>query len=626
MAVAMNSAPHRYRRILLMLLDMALITGSYILSWILIAGRTNIPAFRSIMVASGFFFVACYTIVFGLTGIYDSLWRYAEVVEFFRVAMSSAIAEAVFLVVTFFLFSERRIPIPVYVMSAMFAFILPLMLRLTYRMYRNLKLGNVTVEKKRVLLVGAGDAASLLLHELKRRPQQLMNVVVAVDDDLGKKGRNLMGVPIRGGVNDIPKLVKEYGIDNILLAIPTLTDERKKQILAICSKTNCSMQILPDINKLLSEGQDLVSRIREVKVEDLLGRPEIELKPATNQLITGKVVLVTGGGGSIGAELCRQIAVYHPKQLILLDIYENNAYEIQQQLLRQYGPELPLEVLVASVRDEAKIEDVFAEYRPAIVFHAAAHKHVPLMEESPEEAVKNNVFGTLNVARAAEKYKAQKFVLISTDKAVNPTSVMGATKRICEMIVQTLAKRSNTSFVAVRFGNVLGSNGSVIPLFKEQVEAGGPVTVTHPDIVRYFMTIPEAVRLVLEAASMGRSGNIMVLDMGEPIRILDLAENLIKMAGFTPYKDIPIVFTGLRPGEKLYEELMMDEEGLADTTHEKIFIGAPLRMDRTAFQQQLTQLETVAEANDSAATVRQLADIVPTFHSEQLRAAAKEVV
>ncbi|MEF9976618.1 MAG: nucleoside-diphosphate sugar epimerase/dehydratase, partial [Oscillospiraceae bacterium] len=390
----------------------------------------------------------------------------------------------------------------------------------------------------------------------------------------------------------------------------------KKRILGICNKTKCNMRILPDIVKLIADGKDLLSRVRDVRVEDLLGRDEIELTNLTSSLITGKVVMVTGGGGSIGSELCRQIASCNPKQLIIVDIYENNAYSIQQELLRNYGDKLNLEVRISSVRDSKKVDVLFDRFRPDVVFHAAAHKHVPLMEDSPEEAVKNNVFGTYNVAMAAEKYGAKRFVLISSDKAVNPTNVMGATKRVCEMIVQCLAQKSKTSFVAVRFGNVLGSNGSVLPLFKEQIAGGGPLTVTHPDIVRYFMTIPEAVRLVLEAGSMGNGGDIFVLDMGNPVKILELAENLIKLSGFIPYRDIEIKFTGLRPGEKLYEELLMDEEGIQQTENKKIYIGAPLKLNKNTFFDHLTALKEIAYSNNSENLVQALIDMVPTFHHE----------
>ena len=446
-------------------------------------------------------------------------------------------------------------------------------------MYRNVKLGKQGRKlARRTLLIGAGDAASTLLHEQFKSPSPEMNIICCVDDAPEKQGRYIMGIQIMGTTEDIPELVERCEIETVLLAIPTMDEENKRRVLSICNRTKCNVKILPDIVKMITDGKDLASRIRDVKVEDLLGRDEVQLSSTITQFVGGKRVMVTGGGGSIGSELCRQIASCRPEMLIIVDIYENSAYAIQQELRRKYGSEFQLEVLIASVRDSKKIDALFEAYRPQLVFHAAAHKHVPLMEDSPEEAVKNNVFGTYNTAVAADKYGAERFVLISTDKAVNPTNVMGATKRVCEMIVQAMAQKSGTRFAAVRFGNVLGSNGSVIPLFKDQIACGGPVTVTHPDIVRYFMTISEAVSLVLEAGAMATGGEIFVLDMGKPMRILDLAENLIKLSGFIPYKDIQIVFTGLRPGEKLFEELLMDEEGLQKTANRKIYIGAPLEL------------------------------------------------
>ena len=611
-----TEAARKYRKQALLLIDILLATGSYLLTWMLIAGRADMDKYFSLLIASCFFFVCCYAIIFGVMGMYDSLWRYAEIVEFFRCCVASGIAVFVFTLSTLFLFRDLRIPISVYGLSAMFATVMTLIVRLVYRMYRNTKFQNLGITRVRVLLVGAGDAASTILHEIQKTPGQNLNVVCAVDDDPAKNGRMIMGVQIMGRTEDIPDLVEQCEIDTIVIAIPTLKEAEKKRILAICSKTSCNIRILPDIVKLIADGSDLISRIRDVKVEDLLGRPEVELTSMTNELLTGKTVLVTGGGGSIGSELCRQIAACAPLCLIILDIYENSAYDIQQELRRVYGNKLNMRVLIASVRDHEKINSIFEEYKPDIVFHAAAHKHVPLMEDAPGEAVKNNVFGTYNVAAAAEMYGAKRFVLISTDKAVNPTNVMGATKRICEMVVQSMASSSRTTFVAVRFGNVLGSNGSVLPLFKQQVAEGGPVTVTHPDIVRYFMTIPESVKLVLEAASMASDGDIFVLDMGDPVRILDLAENLIKMAGFTPYKDIDIVFTGLRPGEKLYEELLLDEEGVEKTANAQIYVGAPLKMDEELFFERLEELKTIAETNNAEKVLKMLKEMVPTFKHE----------
>ena len=615
---AITDFAQRFRKQILIAFDIVAITIAYILPWVFINGRTSFTEYNSLLFASCFFFVCCYEIVYWLMGMYDSLWRYAEIVEFFRLCLASALAVGIFVAVTLALWaSERRIPISVYFLSATFASALTLYARLTYRMFRNTKIAQGGVTRRRTLVIGAGDAASTLLHELSKNKSPDMNIICCVDDAPEKVGRNIMGSEIMGTTDDIPELVERCEIETLLLAIPTVDEENKRRILGICNKTKCNVRILPDIVKLIADGKDILSRIRDVRVEDVLGRPEIELKDSTNELITGKTVMVTGGGGSIGSELCRQIAMCSPKKLIILDIYENSAYSIQQELLRRYGKRLNLHVLIASVRDSKKIDALFRANRPDVVFHAAAHKHVPLMEISPEEAVKNNVFGTYNVACAADRYGAERFVLISTDKAVNPTNVMGATKRVCEMIVQALAQKSKTKFVAVRFGNVLGSNGSVLPLFKEQIAAGGPVTVTDPEIVRFFMTIPEAVQLVLEAGQMGKGGEIFVLDMGKPVKILDLAENLIKLSGLIPYKDIEIKFTGLRPGEKLYEELLMDEEGVRKTGNRKIFIGSPLGLSKDTFFEQLAELKKIAYSNRSENLVQALLDLVPTFtHKE----------
>ena len=615
---AITDFAQRFRKQILIAFDIVAIIFAYIFPWVLINGRTSFTEYNSLLFASCFFFVCCYEVVYWLMGMYDSLWRYAEIVEFFRLCMASVIAVGIFVVVTWALWaSERRIPFSVYFLSATFASALTLYARLTYRMFRNTKLAQRGLKRRRTLVIGAGDAASTLLHELSKNKSPDMSIICCVDDAPEKVGRNIMGVEIMGTTEDIPELVERCEIETLLLAIPTVDEENKRRILGICNKTKCNVRILPDIVKLIADGKDILSRIRDVRVEDVLGRPEVELKDSTNELITNKTVMVTGGGGSIGSELCRQIAMCSPKKLIVLDIYENSAYSIQQELLRRYGDRLNLQVLIASVRDSKKIDALFRANRPDVVFHAAAHKHVPLMEISPEEAVKNNVFGTYNVACAADRHGAERFVLISTDKAVNPTNVMGATKRVCEMIVQALAQKSKTKFVAVRFGNVLGSNGSVLPLFKEQIAAGGPVTVTDPEIVRFFMTIPEAVQLVLEAGQMGKGGEIFVLDMGKPVKILDLAENLIKLSGLIPYKDIQIQFTGLRPGEKLYEELLMDEEGVRKTGNRKIFVGSPLGLNKDTFFEQLAELKKIAYSNNSENLVLALLALVPTFtHKE----------
>ena len=601
----------KHRRMLLVLFDVFVVLTAYLGTWALISGRESLTEYRSLLFSSCVLFVLCFITVYELMGLYDSLWNFAELYEFFRCALASAISISVFLAITLFIYKERRVPISVYIMSSLFAASLTLYGRLTYRMIRNTT-KNRGDNKRRVMLIGAGNAASTLMHELFRDPDNNYNVICAVDDDPEKQGRTMMGVKIMGTTNDIPALVAQCEIDTLLLAIPSADEVEKQRILKICSQTTCNMRTLPDICKLISDGKELLERVRDVKMEDLLGREEITLQ-TTHEHLQGKVVMVTGGGGSIGSVICDQVAASKPKKLILVEMYENSAYDVQQKLIMQYGSSLDLEVRICSIRDSRKMDALIQECRPEIIFHAAAHKHVPLMETSPEEAVKNNVCGTWNLAVSADRYGVESFVLISTDKAVNPTSIMGATKRICEMIIQAMSKTSQTRFVAVRFGNVLGSNGSVIPLFKEQITKGGPVTVTHPDITRYFMTIDEAVSLVITAQKMAKGGEIFVLDMGEQVKILDLAENLIRLAGFLPYKDIPIVFTGLRPGEKLYEELLLSEEGVTETENKKIFIGNLHGVEKDVLFQQLAELKALAFSNDRQKTVDKIISMVPTF-------------
>ena len=475
----------------------------------------------------------------------------------------------------------------------------------------------------RTLIVGAGQAGRMILREIENaqfdenNPSKDLLPVGFVDDDITKQRSRIGSIAVLGTTPEIVKICEEHRIENIIVAIPSCDGDEKRRILDICSRTKCKIKVIPYISELIfSDGEQLIAQAKEIKIEDLLGRNPIEFdRRKISGFIKGKVCMVTGGGGSIGSELVRQIAQYSPKQIIIVDIYENNAYDIQQELVLKYGGGLNLVTLISSVRDYDKMDMIFKEYRPQLVFHAAAHKHVPLMETVPEEAVKNNIFGTYNVANLAERYKADKFVMISTDKAVNPTNVMGATKRACEMIIQHKAQTgTHTEFVTTRFGNVLGSNGSVIPLFRKQIESGNPVTVTHPDIIRYFMTIPEAVSLVLEAGAIAKGGEIFVLDMGAPVKITTLAENLIRMYGKVPYKDVPIIFTGLRPGEKLFEELLMDEEGLKSTDNKKIFIGNQIEIDGAEMLKKLERLREAAEANDSETTITLLADMVPTFH------------
>lgn len=476
------------------------------------------------------------------------------------------------------------------------------------------------------MIIGGGAAGQLLLNEIQNArssPYEAdkyaarFNPVCIIDNDPDKIGTYIMGVKVVGPSSDIPQYAKEYHIQQIILAIPSLPEDQRKLIIDLCNETKLPLKIVPFIGSLiLEENASLLNQVRDIKVEELLGRDPVRFNNSNiKEFIHDKVCMVTGGGGSIGSELVRQIAKYQPKQVIIVDIYENNAYEIQQELLMEYGNKLNMVTLIASVRDYFRINQIFERYKPDVVFHAAAHKHVPLMEDSPMEAIKNNVIGTFNVATLAQFHGTKKFVMISTDKAVNPTNAMGASKRCCEMIVQYLAQQHEgcTEFVATRFGNVLGSNGSVIPIFKKQIEQGKPVTVTHPDIIRYFMTIPEAVSLVMEAAAMARGGEIFVLDMGKPVKIVTLAENLIRMYGKEPYIDVPIRFTGLRPGEKIKEELLMREEGLKKTSNKLIYIGKQIEINEKTFISELRELRDAAAQNDELTAINALHKIVPTF-------------
>lgn len=551
-------------------------------------------------------------VIFALFSLYDSLWRYASVTELLNLTLACIISSMAQVVGTYMM--QHHMPRSYYILYLLLLF--PMMAggRFSYRLLRILRQKLYTDNLKQpiyTMVIGAGDAGTVIIREMKASYHLSNQVVCAIDDNPEKKGSRILGVPIVGNRKDIPAAVKKYKIQEIVVAIPTMKPQDKKELLEICKDTGCKLRLLPGVYQLINE-EVSVSSLREVEIEDLLGREPVQVDlDSVLQYVQGKRVLVTGGGGSIGSELCRQIASHRPGLLVILDIYENAAYDIQQELKHEY-PDLNLVVLIASVRNTHRINSIFEKYRPQLVYHAAAHKHVPLMEDSPNEAIKNNVFGTLNTARAAEANGCQRFILISTDKAVNPTNIMGASKRICEMIIQCLNQTSRTEFAAVRFGNVLGSNGSVIPLFKKQIEQGGPVTVTDKNIIRYFMTIPEAVSLVLQAGAYARGGEIFVLDMGEPVRIDDLARNLIKLSGLQPDVDIPIVYTGLRPGEKLYEELLMDEEGLKKTAHEKIFIGKPIALNYEEFMKQLAALKLEAY-KDGDGIRKPVAEIVKTY-------------
>lgn len=561
-------------------------------------------------------FNICLTLLlFVVFRLYRSVWRYASATELVNIVFATTGAALGHLAVC--MITGWNMPRSYYFLYWVLLFGAVCGIRFSYRILRLMRSKyreNTGKEPKTaVMLIGAGAAANAILKEIEGSQYLNLQVKCMIDDQPGCHGKIMRGVPIVGGRDKISWAVEQYGIDEIIFAIPSAGNKTRKEILDICKETGCKLRALPGVYQLIN-GDVSVSELKEVEIEDLLGREPIQINTEeVLEYVRDKTVLVTGGGGSIGSELCRQIAAHHPRRLVILDIYENSVYEIQQELLRRY-PELDMQVLIASVRNTKRIQAIFAEYRPDIVYHAAAHKHVPLMEESPNEAVKNNVFGTYKTALAADQYGAEKFVLISTDKAVNPTNVMGASKRICEMVIQMMNQRSKTNFVAVRFGNVLGSNGSVIPLFKKQIAEGGPVTVTHPDIIRYFMTIPEAVSLVLQAGAYAKGGEIFVLDMGEPMKILDLAQNLIKLSGYRVGEDIEIRFTGLRPGEKMYEEMLMDEEGLKQTANKRIYIGKPIEFDTAVFERQLQKLRADAES-ETADIRRDVREIVPTYQN-----------
>lgn len=555
-------------------------------------------------------------IVFWLLKLYKSVWRYASTNELINI--TAACILCFFLQIILVAVLPIQMPRSYYPMYAFLLMIMVCATRFSYRIIRLFNSRRRTAskdpEKKNTMVIGAGAAGNAIIKEIESSTYVNLRVMCVIDDDPGCHKKLLRGVPIVGDRTCIQDAVDAYHIEEIIIAIPSASKSKIREILEICKETGCKLQLVPGIYQLIN-GDVSVSSLRQVQIEDLLGRDPIKVNvDEILGYVKNKVVMVTGGGGSIGSELCRQIAGHGAKQLIIVDIYENNAYDIQQEIKVKH-PDLDLVVLIASVRNTARMQTIFKTYRPEIVYHAAAHKHVPLMEDSPIEAIKNNVFGTLKTASAAGEYGTKKFVLISTDKAVNPTNIMGASKRICEMIIQQLNQKYATEFVAVRFGNVLGSNGSVIPLFKKQIEQGGPVTVTHKDIIRYFMTIPEAVSLVLQAGAYAKGGEIFILDMGEPVRIYDLAENLIKLSGYTPGEDIEIKITGLRPGEKLYEELLMSEEGMKDTANHLIHIGRPIEVDEEEFQSGLDALAgVVADEGKKPEDVRAVVKrIVPTY-------------
>ncbi|MBR5540371.1 MAG: polysaccharide biosynthesis protein [Clostridia bacterium] len=551
---------------------------------------------------------------------YASLWRYAMSREYLALFKAGAVGYILYLLVAGIVFRQVPPVIPM-LFSTMVPVLLMLLMRLCYRRYRDwMVFSRVSHNKTAAIIVGAGDAGVLLLGEMHRNANNTYRPACLVDDDPQKIGKQIQGVPVEGPIHNMAAIVERYNARTIYVAIPSASEKKQQEILRICMPLGCKVRLLPDMLAFSAKSeQPLIKQAREVRIEDLLGRPQVVFDRTESEgFLQDKVVMVTGGGGSIGSELCRQIAKQKPRMLVVVDIYENNAYDIQQELRSVHGQGLDLRIEVASVRDEHKINRLFERYHPHIVFHAAAHKHVPLMEHCPEEAIRNNVFGTYHVAKAADRYQAEKFIMISTDKAVNPTNVMGASKRLCEMVVQGMGSCSKTCFAAVRFGNVLGSNGSVIPLFQRQIQNGGPITVTDKRIIRYFMTIPEAVQLVLQCGAMAEQSEIFVLDMGSPVSILELAENMVRLSGYTPYVDMQIVETGLRPGEKLYEELLMRSEDLTVTSNHKIFIEHQKEPFTLAdIREKLRELDAALATDSKDKIITTMKKLVPTYKSPE---------
>lgn len=598
------------RKLILFGLDLILINLAYLFALLIrFEGFIGVPYLEAFW-SSMPYFTGITLFLFWLMGLYNSLWRYASINEFMNLVITTSISFIFHYALT--LKMEWEIPRSVFFIAWMLTVLAVTGSRFSYRIIRRFlrNIHKCVIKPKRVLIVGAGDAGAGIVREMQLNNTASYIPVALIDDADYKRHTKIHNVPVKGSVSDIPSVVELNAIDEIIIAMPRVSKARIKEILLVCQSTPCKLRMLPSLSDIFNNKATL-SQVRDVEITDLLGRPEVVLDVSgIEAYIKDQVVLITGGGGSIGSELCRQLIKFKPKQLLILDIYENNAYDLQQSLSRQY-PDAFIKVIIASVRDKARIDDIFKRYQPAIVFHAAAHKHVPLMEANPSEAIKNNVFGTLNVAQCASDNGVKRFILISTDKAVNPTNIMGATKRVCELIIQSIDSVSETEFVAVRFGNVLGSNGSVIPLFKSQIAEGGPVTLTHPDITRYFMTIPEASRLVIQAGALAKGGEIFVLDMGEPVKILDLATQLIRLSGLRPEIDIPIQFVGLRPGEKLYEELLLEEEGLMCTLQEGILIAKPSDIDYETLVTTIDKLRENLFDTDHIKTT--LSELVPSL-------------
>ncbi|MDZ4940877.1 polysaccharide biosynthesis protein [Clostridium perfringens] len=609
----------KVKALFLMSLDTLIIVNSYILAFIIRFNFDFIMDKRNELILFLPVIVIIYLIMLSIFKMYKSIWTIVGIDEVAFGLIACLIATGIILITSTIISSIYYIDHITVLLAGLFIMIFTIGIRVSFRIYRRMiSHGRVLLNSsnisnlEKILIIGAGSCGQLIIEEVRKQNPIKQKVIGVIDDNPSKIGTYLRGIKILGNRNKIIAISEEKNVDLILIAMPSVDGKVKKEIIEICQSTRAKVKIIPGMYELIG-GKVSLNRMRDIDLRDLLGREEVILdKQGIKDYIENKVVMVTGGGGSIGSELCRQIAKFSPKLLLILDIYENNAYELENELISNFK-NLKEKVLIASVRDEKRLENIFYEYKPQVIFHAAAHKHVPLMERNPEEAIKNNVIGTLNVAECAHKYGAERFVLISTDKAVNPTNVMGASKRMCEMIIQAIDKNSNTEFVAVRFGNVLGSNGSVIPLFKKQIAKGGPVTLTHKKITRYFMLIPEAAQLVLQAGAYAKGGEIFVLDMGNPVLIYDLAKDLIKLSGFEPEVDIKIEITGLRPGEKLYEELLMDEEGLRKTSHEKIFIAKPGEYDFEMLKLGVNALKKIADLGDGETLKTALQFIVKTY-------------
>ena len=601
----------------LLLIDLLVMLTIQIVSIVLISDKTGSELFSLYNMLHVFAFALVNIIGMAAFGVYNIIWRYSRFIDLFKCGLGILCGSVIFCFYSIIANCPEPFGFEFSVIGFSFSCVVAVGIRLIYRVvYETMNRSNIkSLDKNRTLIIGAGVCGRSVLNEMTETDTPYLPVCV-VDDNPSKIGRTVENIKIQGPIPLVPELCRKYNIKTILFAIPSCEAAVRNNILKMCGETGCEVKIVPNITDLVQES-NILHQVKDIKIEDLLGRDVVNLgNEDVASFISGKTIMVTGGGGSIGSELCRQIARCNPQRLVIVDIYENNAYDIQQELLRSGFHNLSVEI--TSVRDFNKMDKLFKKHMPSVVYHAAAHKHVPLMEDNPEEAIKNNCIGTFNVAMLCDRYMVKKMVLISTDKAVNPTNVMGASKRCCEMIMQYMAQqKTKTEFVAVRFGNVLGSNGSVIPLFRKQIEEGGPVTVTHPDIIRYFMTIPEAVSLVLEAGMMATGGDIFVLDMGSPVKITTLAENLIRIYGYEPYSEMPIIFTGLRPGEKLFEELLMSEEGLKPTDSKKIFIGSQIKIDPDEFICKLYELKEAANKNNSEAVVEKLSQLVPTFKPQK---------